>query len=388
MKASAFPAILLAGPPHSGKSVLAFLLTQRLRDRNVAHYLLRAVPDGEGDWFHAGPSEQMQTLRIQHKRGYTSEFIHHMLKALENRWVPMLVDIGGRPQGEQIALMMNCTHVILLYRDGRERVEWQGLIKAARLQTLAELHSVQYSKERIEQLRPVLRGTISGLERERDRRRVGPTFAALLEYVAEICHYKVSELEHFHTQGAPYSLVSERDLARLLGIPLENGLHWEPGRWQGIRKLIQPGKAYSLYGRGPVWLAAMLAIYALPAPFAIFDIRFGWIVVPAVCFRNHVHLRTEINGNWYTVQLPANGILHPGTLYIPPILGDCGIILSGKLPRWTFAALARHFSTERPWVGIDIPAQERIVIVASNCSHISVGDILTRSAVQLAAVPN
>ncbi len=45
-----FPAIAIGGPPHSGKSVLAYSLSKALRARQVAHYVLRAFPDGEGDW--------------------------------------------------------------------------------------------------------------------------------------------------------------------------------------------------------------------------------------------------------------------------------------------------------------------------------------------------
>jgi thymidylate kinase len=40
------PAILIAAPHHSGKSVLAYLLSQHLRDAHVPHILLRAAPDG------------------------------------------------------------------------------------------------------------------------------------------------------------------------------------------------------------------------------------------------------------------------------------------------------------------------------------------------------
>ena len=46
------PAILIAAPHHSGKSVLAYLLSQHLRDAHVPHILLRAAPDGEGDLFY------------------------------------------------------------------------------------------------------------------------------------------------------------------------------------------------------------------------------------------------------------------------------------------------------------------------------------------------
>src|SRR5579884_757693 len=48
------PAVLVGGPPHAGKSVLFYQLTQALRERGIAHFAIRACPDGEGDWFHEG----------------------------------------------------------------------------------------------------------------------------------------------------------------------------------------------------------------------------------------------------------------------------------------------------------------------------------------------
>jgi len=36
-----FPAVVIGGPPHSGKSVLTYLLTRQLRALRVEHYVLR-----------------------------------------------------------------------------------------------------------------------------------------------------------------------------------------------------------------------------------------------------------------------------------------------------------------------------------------------------------
>src|ERR1700730_1119067 len=53
------PAVLIGGPPNAGKSVLTYNLTRELRrrrrdgyhDRGIPHYVFRANPDIEGDWF-------------------------------------------------------------------------------------------------------------------------------------------------------------------------------------------------------------------------------------------------------------------------------------------------------------------------------------------------
>ena len=166
MNTNLFPAILLAGPPNCGKSVLAFLLTHRLREMGIAHYLLRAVPDGEGDWFLDGQPEVVQTLRAIHKVGFSSEFIIHMHAAIENRPLPLLVDIGGRPQGEQFGLINACTHSILLYRTEEDRLKWRDYLEKANLLPIAELRSTLDEAESIEARQPHLRGRINGLERD------------------------------------------------------------------------------------------------------------------------------------------------------------------------------------------------------------------------------
>ena len=54
-----FNAILIGGPPHSGKSVLTYSLTQTLRQQGIDHYVLRACPDGEGDWSNEAAPERV-----------------------------------------------------------------------------------------------------------------------------------------------------------------------------------------------------------------------------------------------------------------------------------------------------------------------------------------
>jgi len=391
MRTNLFPAILLAGPPHCGKSVLAFLLTQRLRELGVAHYLLRAAPDGEGDWFLAGKSDLVRTLRLQHKTGYSPQFVDHMRAAIESRLLPLLVDVGGRPQGEQLGILKACTHSILLYRTDDELRQWQELIAGMDLLPIAELRSNLDGDEKVETSHPVLRGSISGLERE--RQKVGETFGALLDRVAGICRYDASILEQEHLRHAPFPAVNERELALKLDVPSTGaGAKWEPGHLARIGSLVPAAEPCAIYGRGPVWLAAALAVRALPAPCALFDARYGWITVPEVTFRKRGgNIKVQIslmamdcattmnkNGCWLEVKLPG-GILEPEKVLMPTVMvGTEGIAISGKLPRWLFAALARKFAPERNWIGIDDPKLAQVIIVHSNNPSLRPGNVLLR----------
>src|SRR5437016_3695405 len=119
------PAILIGGPPHAGKSVLTYNLSQALRRRNVPHYVLRASPDGEGDWSQEMDQNTVQLVRIKGK--WTPEFVSRTCSELEQRQLPLLVDVGGKPQNDQMCIFQHCTHSILLLHANDESVIRQWL---------------------------------------------------------------------------------------------------------------------------------------------------------------------------------------------------------------------------------------------------------------------
>jgi CRISPR-associated protein Csx3 len=389
MGVNLFPAILLAGPPHCGKSVLSFMLTKQLREQQVAHYLLRAVPDGEGDWFLEGEAALMRAIRTGHKTAYSARFVSHFCNIIENRWLPLLVDIGGKPQGEQFEIIRACTHAILLYRDEDERQYWRKILDESQLLPLAELCSMQTEPEALLEVEPTLQAVISGLERDAEKRQQGKVFDALVERVSGICAYPPGELEEFHLSRAPLPALTERYLARQLGLPdAETNPTWQP---EHLKRLMSTGKLnppYALYGRGPIWLAAMLLSCDLASPAAIFDVRYGWVTLPdalaegcsaAICFR----IRRHIPGyDWIGIHLP-DSILEVEELRQPELghivgLQPRGVVLSGKLPRWVVATLVRTLAGKYAWVGVDDPRNKRVIVVHSQSPEQEIGDVLDR----------
>ena len=84
------------------------------------------------------------------------------------------------------------------------------------------------------------------------------------------------------------------------------------------------------------------------------------------------------NGCWLEVKLPG-GILEPEKVLMPTVMvGTEGIAISGKLPRWLFAALARKFAPERNWIGIDDPKLAQVIIVHSNNPSLRPGNVILR----------
>jgi CRISPR-associated protein Csx3 len=395
MNTNLFPAILLAGPPNCGKSVLAFLLTHHLRQLGVAHYLLRSAPDGEGDWFLAGQPDVVQTLRAMHKRHYSSHFITHMHNAIMARPLPLLVDIGGRPQGDQINLIKACTHSILLYRSEEERLQWRTMLNEARLTPIAELRSTLNGDEIATERQPYLRGTISGLQRDPRMRKTGLVFGILLELVAGICSYDASSLEQIHLKHAPFPVVNERDLAGKLSVPVEGERTiWSPSHLAHISNLILTSKPISIYGRGPVWLASALAALTLPESFVIFDARYGWLSPPPLRLLESTNLlaNTRVSADvnikvlpfqdqdaWVEIGLPG-GTIEPYEIGITslPSRVQGGLVLSGKIPRWLFATLVHHLAPNHAWLAVDDPRLSQAIIVSSNSHSHQVGDTLPR----------
>jgi CRISPR-associated protein Csx3 len=101
------PAILMGGPPHAGKSVLTYSLTQALRQHGVPHYVMRACPDGEGHWSQETP--QQVTKVIRRKGEFSETYVQRVCRDIERRQLPFLVDVGGLPQGEQFQIFRCCT---------------------------------------------------------------------------------------------------------------------------------------------------------------------------------------------------------------------------------------------------------------------------------------
>ncbi len=376
------PAILLAGPPHCGKSVLGYQLTQSLSSVDMDHYLLRAVPDGEGNWFFVDNRVAVYRLRNQLKHDYTDKFIDHMSKAISDRMVPLLVDIGGQPRDHQWQIPNACTHSILLYQTEKELMEWRQYLANQGLIPLAELQSVQNQAETVSQAGPILQGTIGGLERSPALRRTGVTFAALQEKVADVIKADKNDLENLRRQAARGCYISEQALAQQIGIcQPDQSILWHPEDLRQVIPLIPQEKIVSIDGRGPVWLAAALAVGALPGQTRFFDIRYGWVKVPEVEIQNPGNLRVErreyADYTWFEVSIPDGIYEEKNRVAIPPFeRTKPGVVISGKLPRWVYAALAVYFSTRYEWVAVRNLPQKNLTIISSRSDLHRIGETL------------
>lgn len=370
--ANLLPAILLGGPPHSGKSVLASLLDAALKAADIPHILLLAAPDGEGAWFLDSAAHVRATLR--HKGTFTPDYVEGMIRAVRRRALPMLVDVGGQPQGRQFELLEACTHSILLAARAEDLATWQQWAEDRGLISIAALRSTQEGQEFLEPGDGPLRGVISGLDR--DQPRGGAVFSELLARVAGICRYDPATLEQTALRLAPpdHAVVLEGLLARQVGV-MQQGKrdHWEESDLARLDEALPSPQPLAIYGDGPVFLTAAIAARNAPHPTWAYDARhYGWVQPPAVQTRARavneqflLHVEQSADCSRLVFELlPDRHILAPQpVVMIPPLDPTLGVELGGKMPKWLWSALAADLAGRHPWLAVYYPKQNRFLRV-------------------------
>lgn len=364
-----FPAILIGGPSHAGKSVLAHSLKEALREAGIQCYLLRAAPDGEGDWSQEAEPELVQTLR--RKGSYTPAWVERTCRDIAYRPLPFLVDVGGQPRPWQEAIFDQCTHAILLVKDAGSQATWQAMMDKYNVLTIALLTSQLTGESVLTDDRPVLKGVITQLDRGRPA--TGPVFAALLARVKALFNYDYDELLTIHREQAPTDLVV--DIPRLLRqlYPARSPARWEPQDLPATLDFLPQETSLALYGSGPAWLYAAVANYIFPNRFYQFDVRRGWVTPVSLTAgpvtENLCTITTEETDRFLYLHLDlAQDYLEyrPEIIApLPPVPQTKGVILSGKLPNWLQTGLAL-FYRQAPWVALYYPYLNQAVVIASS----------------------
>ncbi len=378
------PAILIGGPPHAGKSVLTYNLTQALRKRNVAHYVLRANPDGEGDWSQEMNQDKLDFVRVKGK--WTPEFVTRICADLECRQLPLLVDVGGQPKDEQMCLFRYCSHALLLLHHEEESTRrWLELVQRNNLSLLAQVYSRLSGISTISSLEPIIEGPLVGLNRG-SLEIQGPLFDALVERIYELfVPYATEGLVKTHLDVAPAEYIVNLDTLIQNWAPQTRW--WEPVMIQRLLDQLPAQTPLAVYGRGPTWLYGALAAHAGMQPFHQFSSRLGWIIppllqistrsLPEICMQcDEREEATVITMNIITKHLDYSQSQH---LPFPSVPTDRGLIISGVIPQWLLTALVRLYSsTGVAWIAYHYPPdkESRAVVMYSHVAAYIVGDLV------------
>lgn len=388
------PAILIGGAPNAGKSVLTYNLTQALRRRGVPHYVFRANPDGEGDWFLEANQSIVRQVHIQ---GHWSDaFVQLVCRDLARRPLPLLVDLGGLPTERDTCIFRACTHSLLLLKaqDAEITQHWLHFLTTNGLLPLAELHSQLDGESALITAEPVVTGTITGLRRDAylsDLSHLSdPVFDALVERVSQLFgSYSQEELEQLHQQSAPAEPLIH--LVDQLHVIAPGAHEWTTDTLRTLLTDLPTQTALSVYERGPNWVYGALALHAPAHPFYQFDARLGWVTPP------HVQFQTNISADTFTqsiVSIKENTTdgtymltVHPRHSYLdyleaeqlvfPVAPPHYGIIISGKLPLWLFTALARlYLQQDVSWIALHYVRTHQAIVIYSQVTAHSVGDVV------------
>jgi CRISPR-associated protein Csx3 len=382
---SIFPAILIGGPPHAGKSTLTYRLRDAFHKRRVSHYVLRAPPDGEGNWTVEAPRAITPELRRRAKRTWqeSTDLAKLASRDIAARHLPLLVDVGGvvSPENEMIAAQ--CTHAIVLSADPAKLPAWRELVAQQGLALIAELHSDLHGAPAISDDGAVLRGVIAGLEPAMSSE--GVCFDALIERVAQICAYEPDELFREHQDMTDVELVLHVERA-IFPLPEHSPRvnDWRPDELPALIGSLPPETPLGIYGIGPGWLYAALSAASAPARVVTFDPRLGWVDPPPLTFADApdparlrwsvgtntpgvAHVQFDIPGAWLDYDTMA------GTP-IPRVEEGRGVVLDGKLPHWLNAALVRAYC-HAPWVALYYPPIHRAVVVLSRDPAVALGSV-------------
>ncbi len=380
------PAVLIGGPPHAGKSVLFHSLTYALRERGVRHHAIRACPDGEGNWFQELDLDQQTVSLIRSSGKWSPEFVTRICRDLERRYLPLLVDMGGKPREEQYAILRQCTHSLLLLRADLEEDDrnWRRYVQINGLLPLAVVYSEQNGSSVLKTTRPVIEGTITGLERYRGHRAQGPVFDALVDRLAALfTSYSDADLDKVLLDQAPTELVVNLYLSLQAIDPSTNW--WNHAMLPTLLADLPAGTPLSVYGAGPQWLYAALSAHAGEQPFYQFDPRLGWIEPLPLLMGEPAFpdLRVQVRGDEEQTILSVDIVpkhleyFQPEPLPFPQIPVERGLILDGSMPSWLVTALTRFYQQQGvAWLACHQPPLKGAIVVASRLPQRASGDLI------------
>lgn len=160
-------AILICGPPDSGKSVFSYALRCSLleKDKSLKVFIQRANWDGEGNWvlemsdIATSRLRQRQTAKqlkeantrrlhlLENSEELMKKYFDCHAKAIENIRSIMdivLVDVGGKIQPEKYPILDKCSHYIIISRFQEEVGKWHDFCRS--LKPAIVIHSVLEEK--------------------------------------------------------------------------------------------------------------------------------------------------------------------------------------------------------------------------------------------------
>ena len=221
--------IVFCGPSHSGKSVFIANLIDKLP--TDAYTIVRACPDGEGNW--SNNKNQKETSIVRKKGEFTKSFIDDACKVIDNQTNKIvLVDVGGIISKENEQVFKHCDSFVVLSNDEKKKNEWLNFGQGLGLECLGCLDSSLEGEEEIYTRKPYIQGRIVGLERGNLLEHSNVINAMVSDIVQKSRYGEKTEKENTNFVG---TMVDDTQLGFALGygkeIQIEDGTKIKQVKW-------------------------------------------------------------------------------------------------------------------------------------------------------------
>lgn len=361
---------VVAGPPHSGKSVFLQGLCENLP--RADRFLFRACPDGEGTWL-SDHYDDPAVVALRRKGSFTKEMVDWYCRSLAGCQMAsiILVDIGGRPSEENCRILREggVNYGIVLAGDLGKVPEWEAFLEGCGVEVIAVLHSDYVGEQdSIQQVSPRLVGSAHFLERGDPTVASRPAIQAVAELILGLAE------EEAQKEGKMFenNVLSIPALAAVLGKTpvkrtLPNGKEVEQIVWEGndlpaIAGLLHNQSAtlpevVDIDGAAPAWLVSALAHECHPRSVRL-NSPDGYIAVGCKrpvgdgegCGWSKTVIGMVGNGRRLIkveFQLDPSVPLSPAALdaIAPPggLFLDDVVVISGRGPNWLVASIAMSY---------------------------------------------
>ncbi len=164
LEAELCPALMIVGPPDSGKSILSHALFQALLPESPDIYLQRANWDGEGNYILelglGATDEEIEAFKLRNKGALTSRFFPDHAQAilqLRRQKSLVIVDVGGMVQPEKLPILEACTHYLIISSRPEAVDTWHEFCRdRGNLVPVAVIHSSLAEIEEVYKQEPYL----------------------------------------------------------------------------------------------------------------------------------------------------------------------------------------------------------------------------------------
>lgn len=386
--------IIIAGPPHSGKSIGERFIRSVLPPQETMR--IASQPDGEGDWtqnLYGQDTELAQQLR---KKGeFSRENVDHWKSQVSHSNSRFsLVDVGGVVSPENREICEQANAMIIISSNPEKTQEWVRLANETGLNILAVLHSTLDETQTESFARTPgqdweSEGVVVGLDRGkfRDSQTLRELAAYLLERVpAPEKKETIGDYEKLRVDSIAEMIGKEAEDIVLPGREPTKGLNWRPEElptvYNALQQLAEKGGNFVIDGRAPQFLIIDVLHALHPNKVAVADskVEGGMVGISGQNYPNgegsgplpwkvtedfQGGTLVEYAKEQFTIidSKQLNEVIPPETQPGKPVF------LSGKTSNWASAEIGLSYAHVVPAVYIYQPGTGFICVVTHSVEH-------------------